>query len=365
MYVFFVVDGKQTLIDIENDWVEPKSRGRKPYNRVTRNEPKKSRKKKQKNLETGVEIMETELDPQNPHEAQLYSDSEEMLPSKPSKNSCSFYVPPSDEEVSDTNSYDSKFSGILSVQSNYEDPLSSDSECKNSSSKISLDSTEIDSDFSKNDDEAPTKKRKKPAPKPKSGKKQVKKGRKSKKFACPEPDCSVVYQSARIMDAHVNHAHKNDPLPWKCSFPGCTVAYPWGVISSLSTKMSNHYNTHIPSKAIICKYCSKKFIRKDTLTKHIRLFHALEIGLPFEPFICTYGVCQKRYKTKWQLQIHVLGTHEKKFEFFCDRCGKGFVQRHQLNSHRQDRKSAYCYQGNFTIPFFCKSRYNYARSRAK
>ena len=117
-----------------------------------------------------------------------------------------------------------------------------------------------------------------------------------------------------------------------------------------------HYKRLHPDKPIIldgidkfpCSHCKDFFFCKVSLDRHSHLEHGIETGKKYcqkcsKPYTIQH-TCQKvysypcdrcdmKFKSKMNLESHVLSVHEKRLDFACDHCGKKWPTLHVLKGH--------------------------------
>lgn len=98
--------------------------------------------------------------------------------------------------------------------------------------------------------------------------------------------------------------------------------------------------------------CGKTFVSPTYLTAHKQKEHYEELGM--DPIKCDQ--CDLLLPTKSILKYHIQKVHEKKFKFFCEICGKGFLFASGLKNHA----AAHSTERN-EICKFCGAAYVYNR----
>lgn len=83
---------------------------------------------------------------------------------------------------------------------------------------------------------------------------------------------------------------------------------------------------HQDGKPHLCPSCPKRFRDLTKLREHLRTIHH------GERFRCNHEDCEREYKSKRGLQVHIK-THNKKYTIICELCGKGFMDRSNLDGH--------------------------------
>ena len=79
-------------------------------------------------------------------------------------------------------------------------------------------------------------------------------------------------------------------------------------------------------KQFKCPSCDKIFRCRSVLCLHIDSIHEKK-----KPYHCTK--CEYRSSTKSQLKAHDNQVHEKNYTVKCDKCDKGFINKHNLEIH--------------------------------
>ncbi|XP_013146542.1 PREDICTED: zinc finger protein 836-like isoform X2 [Papilio polytes] len=79
-----------------------------------------------------------------------------------------------------------------------------------------------------------------------------------------------------------------------------------------------------------CSYCGKMFTRNSFMNDHIRRTHLKEKNV-----VCS--VCNERFFDNYLLRMHMV-KHEGERKFSCEVCGKAFLRRSNLSSHKEMHK---------------------------
>ncbi|XP_030033831.2 zinc finger protein 62 isoform X2 [Manduca sexta] len=79
-----------------------------------------------------------------------------------------------------------------------------------------------------------------------------------------------------------------------------------------------------------CTYCGRMFTRNSFMKDHIRRTHLKEKNVP-----CS--VCNEKFFDNYLLRMHMV-KHEGERKFTCEVCGKAFLRRSNLSSHKEMHK---------------------------
>lgn len=86
-----------------------------------------------------------------------------------------------------------------------------------------------------------------------------------------------------------------------------------------------------------CAQCAKTFTRRDSLQKHV-LFRCVAVKpKPYDPQKpkWTCRLCGKLYASQGGLSNHFYSKHKDKEGSICDKCGKSFTRKDNLQRHQQ------------------------------
>ncbi|XP_035712468.1 zinc finger protein 25-like isoform X2 [Folsomia candida] len=127
---------------------------------------------------------------------------------------------------------------------------------------------------------------------------------------------------------------------WECS--KCSKTF------KTNTKLTRHMVTHDPDAKVTCEKhidtghgtmdrprfpctfpaCEKAYLIKGHLSRHINTKHAEN------PVIFPCTLCIKEFKTKFELEVHIL-THTTEKPYNCATCGRSFAQKPHLKRHEK------------------------------
>lgn len=139
-------------------------------------------------------------------------------------------------------------------------------------------------------------------------------------------DCVMCHISPSSLSALENHLRLHTlENPYVCKVKDCGKSF------SDSKNFRKHQMIHSGEKRYQCHICPKGFIKRSTLTDHIRARHTNE-----KPFQCDH--CGKCFSQKGVLIAHErIHTNEKPFK--CDVCSKQFTFGSTLAKHMYTHRS--------------------------
>lgn len=112
-----------------------------------------------------------------------------------------------------------------------------------------------------------------------------------KPFQCTV--CMRRFKQQQLLDEHAS-IH-SDSMPFKCE--EC------GKLFRRYSSLNMHLRVHSGEKPYVCDICEKAFASSGNLKVHKRV-HVRDIQTNERPFLCPYPDCNKRFKTKCQLEEH-------------------------------------------------------------
>lgn len=97
-------------------------------------------------------------------------------------------------------------------------------------------------------------------------------------------------------------------------------------------------NVHAPNTEYTCLGCNAQFQSSDDLNEHNQMFNkdkrVREIPMALKTIDnLTCVICKKTFKTKGNLNTHLLIHTERKREHTCEKCGKCFFNKQNLAGH--------------------------------
>lgn len=145
-----------------------------------------------------------------------------------------------------------------------------------------------------------------------------------------------MYNTARILRAHVKRSHNKVGGQYKCKH--CRF------ICKDKEKLLEHNKEHAAIDKQTCEICNREFQNRYTLKVHMKL----HIGGELE---CTF--CKKRFTNSRDLDIHTR-FHTGDYPHKCEICGKKFNIKSHLNSHMEVHSDVVydCAQCDYT----CKTK---------
>ena len=113
-----------------------------------------------------------------------------------------------------------------------------------------------------------------------------------------------------------------DARPLSCTEPGCRKHF--GRLDHLKRHMLIH-----TGQKMKCSYvsCTRVFRDKYALRLHTQSVHEQA-----EPFVCSEGGCDQKFKTRIARKRHQMDSHGK-VAHQCQYCSKNFLQKHLLDGH--------------------------------
>lgn len=134
--------------------------------------------------------------------------------------------------------------------------------------------------------------------------------------------CGRKIKKKHVMIDHI-YWHQ-DPNMFSCSVCGKVLL--------TRENMVAHEANHIPDeyRQFQCTVCLKKFGSHFALSNHKRLHKKdnIEASIP-----CPDCPAGRKYKTKYQLKLHILNIHKAAREFMCELCSKVLKSKQNLETH--------------------------------
>ncbi|KAJ7987921.1 hypothetical protein DPEC_G00318260 [Dallia pectoralis] len=133
-------------------------------------------------------------------------------------------------------------------------------------------------------------------------------------------ECGKAFFTNLDLQNHMKSSHGEKPTEYRYPCRQCGKPF------RLSNSRANHEKTKHGGVRHACTYCGKEYVCADGLKRH-NLIHTGE-----RPFKCNYDSCEKGFRSKAELTIH-MRYHTGERPFRCNVCGKGFVQANFLTTH--------------------------------
>lgn len=142
------------------------------------------------------------------------------------------------------------------------------------------------------------------------------------------------YQSTAKDDLlqHIKtHLPPDDPrVCFKCDFDGCEMTF-----RRKRTRRRHINGVHLKQRPFACNLCSKAFLLKTILDRHVKIIHQHFIP---ERIPCNIPACKASFTSKSHLNRHVKVIHQKIRTEHCDvgGCGSTFSTKTNLLRHKEN-----------------------------
>ena len=138
-------------------------------------------------------------------------------------------------------------------------------------------------------------------------------------FACHR--CPQLFNQRQVLQIHIKVDHHNQESN-KCN--QCQMMF------VLPSRLEYHIkNAHADSPQFSCEFCGQKFTNRSTLKNHRTRKHTS----PEHKVFCDQ--CGKGYRQPHELKVHIARAHSTGGEYICEGCGATFTNQYSLNDHKR------------------------------
>ncbi|XP_044743327.1 zinc finger protein 652-B-like [Chrysoperla carnea] len=134
--------------------------------------------------------------------------------------------------------------------------------------------------------------------------------------------CPETFRNKLLLKRHMKELHPQIKIK---QYRTCDVCGK----SIIRRYFQNHMATHGDRKQYTCEGCSKIFMYKDSLRRHVKRVHENQ---PPE-YKCLCNICGRKFHTSSNLHRHFL-THTKDRPYACDKCDKTYRTQFMLKMHK-------------------------------
>ncbi|CAL8137151.1 unnamed protein product [Orchesella dallaii] len=138
--------------------------------------------------------------------------------------------------------------------------------------------------------------------------------------------CQERFLTATLRRLHMKGSHDVSNR----SGPERLVCDVCGIECRTKGNLKMHLQIHQEVRDFVCAECGKSFTTRQFLRNHKFRDH-VPADDKINPLTCR--ICKKTFHNKSYLNKHNMTVHEKKYSFFCDKCGNGFLYMCRLKRH--------------------------------